>query len=83
MSECVTFLHFETNHHVLRTVMGGLKIKIGDKVEILADGKVHLEHGHFGKVVWMSEDEKGVAIQCERKHDGKVSVFLVKNNYKK
>ncbi len=63
--------------------MGAMKIKIGDKVKIPADGKFHLEQGHVGKVVWISEDGKSVAIQCERSHNGKTSVFLVKNNSKK
>ncbi len=63
--------------------MGAMKIKIGDKVKIPADGKFHPEHGHVGKVVWISEDGKSVAIQCERSHNGKTSVFLVKNNSKK
>jgi hypothetical protein len=47
-------------------------------MKIPADGKIHPEHGHVGKIVWISEDEKTVAIQCERRHNGKTSVFLVK-----
>ncbi|NIQ07029.1 MAG: hypothetical protein GWO20_15275 [Candidatus Korarchaeota archaeon] len=60
-----------------------MKIEIGDKMKIPADGKFHPEHGHLGKVVWISEDGKTVAIQCEKTHRGKNTVFLVKNNSKK
>jgi hypothetical protein len=52
-------------------------------MKIPVDGKIHPEHGHVGKVVWISEDGITVAIQCERNHNGKTSVFLVKNNSKK
>jgi hypothetical protein len=60
-----------------------MKIEVGDKMKIPADGKIHPEHGHVGKIVWISEDEKTVALQCERSHNGKTTVFLVKNNSKK
>jgi len=60
-----------------------MQIKIGDKMKIPADEKFHPERGHGGKVVWISEDEKTVAIQCEKRHNGKTSVFLVKDNSKK
>ncbi len=63
--------------------MRAMEIKIGDTMKIPADGKFHPEHGHVGKVVWISEDGKTVAIQCEKSHNGKTSVFLVKNNSKK
>jgi len=59
------------------------EIKIGDKMEIAADKKFHPEYGHFGKVVWISEDGKSVAIQCERRHNGKQVVLMVKINSKK
>ncbi|NIW13635.1 MAG: hypothetical protein GWN31_06825 [Candidatus Thorarchaeota archaeon] len=59
------------------------EIKIGDTVNVPADGKFHPERGHRGKLVWKSEDGKSVAIQCERNHNGKKTVFLVKNNSKK
>ncbi len=59
------------------------EIKIGDRMEILADNKFHPEHGHFGEVVWMSGDVKTVAIKCERRHNGKKAVFMVKINPKK
>jgi len=52
-------------------------------MKIPEDGKFHPEHGHVGKVVWISEDEKTVAIQCEKRHNNKISVFLVENNSKK
>ena len=60
-----------------------MEIKIGDKMKIPADNEFHPEYGHFGKVVWISEDRKTVAIQCERRHNGKKVVFMVKINSKK
>ena len=59
------------------------EIKIGDKMEIPADNEFHPEYGHFGKVVWISEDGKTVAIQCERRHNGKNVVLMVKINSRK
>jgi len=59
------------------------EIKIGDRMEILADNNFHPEHGHFGNVVWISEDGKTVAIQCEKRHNHKKVVFMVKINSKK
>jgi hypothetical protein len=59
------------------------EIKIGDTMKIAADKKFHPEAGHFGKVVWISEDRKTVAIQCERRHNGKQVVLMVKTNSKK
>ena len=57
------------------------EIKIGDKMKNPADNKFHPEAGHSGKVVWISEDGKTVAIQCERRHNHKKAVFMVKTNY--
>ena len=59
------------------------EIKIGDKMKIPADKKFHPEYGHYGKVVWISEDGKTVAIKCERRHNGKEVVFMVKIDSKK
>ena len=59
------------------------EIKIGDRMKIPADGKFHPEAGHLGKCVWISEDGETVAIQCERSHRGKTTVFIVKINSKK
>jgi len=59
------------------------EIKIGDKMEIPADNKFHPEYGHSGKVVWISEDGKTVAIQCEKRHNHKNVVLMVKINSKK
>ena len=59
------------------------EIKIGDRIKIPADNEFHTEAGHFGKVVWISEDGKNVAIQCDRSHDHKTVVFMVKINSKK
>ena len=47
-------------------------------MKIPADNKFHPEAGHFGKVVWINEDGKTVAIQCEVRHKGKNTVFTVK-----
>jgi hypothetical protein len=54
------------------------EIKIGDEMKIPADQKFHPEAGHFGKVVWISEDGKTVAIQCERRHNGKIIALMVR-----
>jgi hypothetical protein len=59
------------------------KMKIGDKVKIPSDARFHPERGHSGKVVWIAEDEKSVAIKCDRRHNGKTSVFLMEINTKK
>ena len=59
------------------------EIKIGDKMKIPADQKFHPEYGHSGKVVWISEDGETVAIQCEKRHNGKKVVFMVKINSNK
>ena len=59
------------------------EIKIGDKMKIPVDNKFHPEYGHSGIVVWMSEDEKTVAIQCEKRHNHKNVVLMVKINSKK
>ena len=54
------------------------EIKFGDKMKIPADNEFHPEHGHSGKVVWISEDRKTVAIKCERKHNHKTVAFMVR-----
>ena len=54
--------------------------KIGDRMKIPADRSIHPEAGHAGKIVWISEDEKTVAITCEKKHDRKTTVIMVKIN---
>ncbi len=59
------------------------EIKIGDKMKIPADNKFHPEHGHSGKVVWISEDGKTVAIQCEKRHNRKIIALMVKINSEK
>ena len=59
------------------------EIKIGDKMGIPVDNKFHPEYGHSGIVVWMSEDGKTVAIQCEKRHNHKTVVLMVKINSKK
>ncbi len=59
------------------------EIKIGDRMEIPSNQKFHPGYGHFGKVVWISENGKTVAIQCERRHNHKKAVFMVKINSKR
>ncbi len=54
------------------------EITVGDKMKIPVNQKFHSEYGHSGKVVWISEDRKTVAIQCERSHNHKKAVFMVK-----
>ena len=60
-----------------------MAIKVGDRVKIPADKKIHPEASHYGKCVWISKDEKTVAIQCERSHEGRKTVFIVRINSKK
>jgi len=60
-----------------------MEIKIGDRVKIPADGKFHPEAGHFGKCVWISEDGETAAVLCERSHEGKNTVFMLKINSEK
>lgn len=45
--------------------------------------KLHPESGHFGKCVWISEDGENVALECERPHDHKKAVFVLKVDSKK
>ncbi len=52
-------------------------------MEIPVDNKFHPEAGHFGKVVWIGEDGRTAAIQCERSHNHKKAVFMVKIDFKK
>jgi len=59
------------------------EIKVGDRMKIPADMKLHPESGHFGKCVWISEDGENVALECERPHDHKKAVFVLKLNSKK
>ncbi|MDH5690745.1 MAG: hypothetical protein OEY81_04895 [Candidatus Bathyarchaeota archaeon] len=56
------------------------EVNIGDRMKIPTDPKFHPEYGHFGKVVWISEDRKTVTIQCERRHDRKLIAVMMKNN---
>jgi hypothetical protein len=56
-----------------------MEMKIGDRMKIPTEGKAHPEEGHFGRIVWVKEDGKTVAIQCEGHHEGKKNVvFLVR-----
>jgi hypothetical protein len=53
------------------------KIKLGDKMKIPVHSVFHQEAGHFGKVVYISEDGKTVTVKCDRKHSGKTVAFNV------
>ncbi len=59
-------------------------MKIGERVRIPSDAKVHPESGHFGICVWITRDEKTVGIRCEKSHKGKSNtVFIVQIDSKK
>ena len=53
------------------------KLKIGDKMQIPVHSMFHQEAGHFGKVVYISEDEETVTVKCDRKHNGKTVAFNI------
>lgn len=53
------------------------KLKVGERVKIPVHQVFHQEAGHFGKVVYISEDEETVTVKCERKHNGKTVAFNV------
>jgi hypothetical protein len=53
------------------------KIKVGERVKIPVHSVFHQEVGHFGKVVYISEDGKTVTVKCDRKHNGKTVAFNV------
>jgi hypothetical protein len=54
-----------------------MKIKVGDKMKIPVHSVFHQEAGHFGKVVYISEDGNTVTVKCDRKHNGKTVAFNV------
>jgi hypothetical protein len=47
------------------------EIKIGDRMKIPAHKVLHPEEGHFGEIVYVSEDGKTVTVKCEKQHAGK------------
>ena len=49
-------------------------------MEIPVHNVMHPEAGHVGKVVYVSEDEETVTIQCDKKHDGKTLSLKVRIN---
>ncbi len=51
-------------------------------MKIPADN-LHPESGHSGTCVYVSEDGKTAAIECERSHEGKRTTFIVQFNSKK
>ncbi len=58
-----------------------IEIKIGERVKIPSDEKLHPERGHFGTCVWIRKDGKAVGIECEKSHRGKKNtVFIVRIN---
>ena len=54
-----------------------VELKIGDRMEIPVHSVFHQEVGHFGKVVYISDDGETVTVKCERKHGGKTVAFNV------
>jgi len=54
-----------------------MKTKVGDRVKIPVHNVFHQEVGHFGKVVYISEDGRTVTVKCDRKHNGKTVAFNV------
>lgn len=59
------------------------EIKLGDKMKIPVHSVFHQEAGHFGKVVYISEDGKTVTVKCDRKHSGKTVAFNLAIDSKK
>jgi hypothetical protein len=53
------------------------KLKVGDRVKIPVHSVFHQEAGHFGKVVYISEDGETVTVKCDRKHNGKTVAFNI------
>ena len=53
------------------------KIKVGDRIKIPVHSEFHQEAGHFGKVVYISEDGNTVTVKCDRKHNGKTIAFNI------
>ena len=53
------------------------EIQIGDKMKIPVHSVFHQESGHFGKVVYISEDGNTVTVKCDRKHGGKTVAFNI------
>jgi hypothetical protein len=52
-------------------------LKIGERVKIPVHKVFHQEVGHFGKVVYISEDGETVTVKCDRKHNGKTVAFNI------
>jgi hypothetical protein len=53
------------------------EIKLGDRIKIPVHSIFHQESGHFGKVVYISEDKNTITVKCDRKHNGKTIAFNV------
>jgi hypothetical protein len=53
------------------------KVELGDKIKIPVHSVFHQEAGHFGKVVYISEDGNTITVKCDRKHNGKTVAFNV------
>ena len=60
--------------------MSMTEIKIGDRIKIPAHTVFHPESGHFGKVVYISDNGKTVTVQCEKRHSGKTVAFNMAMN---
>jgi len=53
------------------------EFKIGDRMNIPVHSIFHLEAGHVGKVVFISEDGNTITVKCDRKHGGKTVAFNI------
>ena len=62
---------------LFREEMLMIEVKIGDKIRIPIHSVFHQESGHFGKVVFISEDGETVTVKCDRKHGGKTVAFNI------
>jgi hypothetical protein len=52
-------------------------VKIGDRMKIPVHNVFHQEVGHFGKVVYISDDGNIITVKCDRKHGGKTIAFNI------
>jgi hypothetical protein len=52
-------------------------IKLGERMKIPVHKGFHQEAEHYGKVVYISEDQETVTVKCERKHEGKIVAFNI------
>jgi hypothetical protein len=58
-------------------VISPLDLKLGAKVSIPFHPQLHPETRHIGRIVWIRDDNRTIAVQCERKHEGKIIAILM------